>query len=573
MMSKQLPFLVPALLACSLAAQPHKELGRMWTFENLPLSFFKEAYDFEPTAEWLSKVRLTALKFGRGCSASFVSPRGLIMTNHHCARGDVAKASPKDQDWLGDGYFAKSVEDEVKLEGLEVRQLVAMREVTKEMNEGLDAITDAGERQAKLVANRRAVLAAAKEADADLEHQVVDLYQGGMYQLYSSKVYNDIRLVATPHLQCAKFGGDPDNFTYPRFGLDFAFVRAWENDRPVDSSKHYFKWRTEGPTEGETVFVPGNPGQTGRLKSIAQMEYLRDLQLPNTVTTLEGRIAQMAKQAADDPEAGKAQRSALLNLENARKAFQGYLDGLRNDKVMAVKQKAEQQARDKVAADPQLVASVGDPWKDLETLQARRRAIADGSEKATANQRKAMQDEENALEKRIGEAFFALYGTSLSPDATGTLRLADGMVKTFASNGTVAPWFTSLYGLYARHTEFGGKDPFDLPQIWLDREKVLDLHTPFNLVSTCDIIGGNSGSAMIDKDARVVGLIFDGNIEMLGNNFVFTDDVARSVAVHPAIIIAALRLVYDRPQLADELEGVKGKKPADSKAKEPATIR
>ena len=146
-------------------------------------------------------------------------------------------------------------------------------------------------------------------------------------------------------------------------------------------------------------------------------------------------------------------------------------------------------------------------------------------------------------------------------------------MKTFASNGTVAPWFTSLYGLYARHTEFGGKDPFDLPQIWLDREKVLDLHTPFNLVSTCDIIGGNSGSAMIDKEARVVGLIFDGNIEMLGNNFVFTDDVARSVAVHPAIIIAALRQVYDRPQLADEIEGVTSKTSSNSRSKEPATIR
>jgi hypothetical protein len=572
-MMRSLSLLFPVLFVASLPAQPHKELGRMWTFEKLPLAWFKEAYDFEPSAQWLEQVRLSALKFGRGCSSSFVSPRGLIMTNHHCARDAVAKASPKDQDWLGDGFFAKALEDEVKLAGMEVRQLVAMREVTKEMNDGLEGLADASARSQKLLENRRKILADAKEQAADLEHQVIDLYQGGMYQLYSSKVYKDIRLVASPHLQCAKFGGDPDNFTYPRFSLDFAFVRAWENDRPVDSSKHYFKWRTEGPKEGETVFVVGNPGSTGRLKSIAQMEYLRDVQYPRVVESLEGRLAQMNQQAAADPEKGKGLRAAILGLENNRKAIAGYLDGLRNEKVMAVKRAAEQQARDKVAADASLVARLGDPWAELEALHARKRAIAAGEEKADADERKVLQDQEAALEKRVGEAFFAIYGTAIAPDATLSLRLSDGVVKSFPSNGTIAPWFTSLYGLYARHTEFGGKDPFHLPQVWLDREKVLDLRTPFNLVSTCDIIGGNSGSAMIDTQARVVGLIFDGNIESLGNNFVFTDDVARSVSVHPAIIITALRQVYDRPHLADELEGVKVKVPAETRVKEPATIR
>jgi len=556
---------LPAL-AATLPAQPHEELGRMWTFENLPLQWFKEAYDFEPSAEWLEKVRLSALRFGNGCSASFVSPRGLIMTNHHCARAYVAKVSPKDEDWLGEGHFTKSVEDEVPIPDLEVRQLVAMRDVTSDMNAGLDGIDDAKARQERLSDNRKGIEAAAREKAPGLEHQLITLYQGGMYQLYSYKVYKDIRLVGAPHLQCAKFGGDPDNFTYPRFGLDFAFVRAWEDGRPADTSKHYFKWRTEGPKENETVFVVGNPGSTGRLKSIAQMEFLRDLQYPAVVKSFENRLAVLYKQAEADEEKGKALRSQILSLENSRKAVQGYLDGLRDERVMAIKRKAETAARDNVAAHKDIVDRLGDPWAELEALCAKKR-----DNPRLANSRE-MQAEEAALEKRIGEAFFALYGTSISPDATFSLRLADGRVQSFPCNGTIAPWFTSLYGLYARHTEFGGKPPFDLPQAWLDREKTLDLHTPFNLVSTCDIIGGNSGSPMIDQEARVVGLIFDGNIEMLANNFVFTDEVARSVSVHPAIIIAALRKVYDRPQLADEVEGKKVGASAPAK-KQPAHIR
>ncbi|MEZ5965255.1 MAG: S46 family peptidase [Planctomycetota bacterium] len=556
-----------AFPAPTLLAQDHAELGRMWTFENLPLAWFKEAYDFQPSTEWLEKVRLSALRFGNGCSASFVSPRGLIMTNHHCARAYVAQVSPKDQDWLGDGFFSKSVEDEVQIPDLKVRQLVHMRDVTADMNDGVAELEDATERQAKLAENRKRVEAAAKEKTPDLEHQLITLYQGGMYQLYSYKVYSDIRLVGTPHLQCAKFGGDPDNFTYPRFGLDFAFVRAWENGRPADTSKHYYKWRTAGPDENETVFVVGNPGSTGRLKSIAQMEYLRDEQYPAVVASLEQRLKQMYEMANRSEEQGKALRAQILSVENSRKAVQGYLDGLRDERVMAVKRKAEQAAREALKANAELSQRLGDPWVELEELCAKKR------QDPRAARGRELRAEEDALEKRIGEAFFALYGTTISPDATFSLRLADGVVKPFPSNGTIAPWFTSLYGLYARHTEFGGKPPFDLPQAWLDREKALDLKTPFNLVSTCDIIGGNSGSPMIDKEARIVGLIFDGNIEMLANNYVFTDEVARSVSVHPAIIVAALRKVYDVPQLADEIEGSRGRVPVETRNKQPAQIR
>ncbi|MBZ0252192.1 MAG: S46 family peptidase, partial [Candidatus Methylomirabilis sp.] len=441
MRSKFAWFVLP-LFAAALAAQPHKELGRMWTFEHMPLEWFKEAYDFEPTAEWVQKVQLSALKFGGGCSASFVSPRGLIMTNHHCARGNVAQVSPEGQDWLGDGHFAQTLADEVKLPGLEVRQTVSMRDVGAAMNAGLQGIVDATAHRAKLAANEAKILADANADFPDLEHKVVALFQGGAYQLYSFKVYSDIRLVGTPNLQSAKFGGDPDNFTYPRFGLDYTFVRAWENDRPADTSKHYLTWKTEGPKENETVFIIGNPGSTGRLKSIAQMEYLRDVQYPALVNQFKTILAQLYKRSEADPEQGKGLRTQILSLENSRKAVQGYLDGLRNDKVMAFKRAAEEKARDGVARSEELLGRLGNPWGELEQLVQRKRGIAAGAEKVSKAESDAMKDHEAALEKRIGEAFFGLYGTAISPDATLTLRISDGVVKGFDCNGTIAPWFT-----------------------------------------------------------------------------------------------------------------------------------
>jgi hypothetical protein len=534
-------FAVPLVLVALLPAQKHEELGRMWPFENLPMEFFKDEYGFEPSQQWLDHARLASLRFGNGCSASFVSPQGLILTNHHCARGHVASLSPPGQDWLEDGWFAKKLADEVKIPGLTVQQLVGMVDVTARMNAASG--DDGGD----------AILAEFKQKAPELTHQLVSLYQGGMYQVYSYRIFDDIRLVATPQIQMAKFGGDPDNFTYPRFGLDYALVRAWENDKPADSAGFYFRWKTAGPVEGETVFVTGNPGSTGRLNTVAQMEFMRDFVYPPQVAQAEGMLKQMDEVAARDPERAKQQIARRLSVENTRKALQGYLDGLRNERVMNVKREAEARIRARIDEDPKLKASYGDAFAKLEELCAKKAELA--REGASRGDLRELQKQEAELAKKVGEAFFAVYGTEIPPDATFTLRLSDGVVKTFPCNGTIAPWFTSLYGLYARHTEFGGKDPFNLPQNWIDLRDKLDLTTPFNLVATADIIGGNSGSPLIDKDLNVVGLVFDGNIEMLANRFVFTDEVARSVSVHPAIIILSLRKVYDANGIADELEG------------------
>jgi len=540
------PFFSTLLLGLALivptTAQAHKELGRMWTFEHAPLGWFQQAYDWQPSQEWLDHARLSSLRLGNDqryfCSASFVSPYGLIMTNHHCARDFIASVQG-DKDWQTDGFYAGAYDNEVKIPNARVSQLVEQRDVT-------DEVREKGE---------EAVLAAAKEAHPELEHEVIALYQGGNYQLYSHKIYEDLRLVCAPHGQSAHFGGDPDNFCYPRWGLDFTFVRAYENDQPADTKDFCFDWKTEGAAEDEMVFVTGNPGSTGRLQTLAQCEYRRDHHYPGLVARYISALEAANAKADESPEARKQLTSRILQLENGRKALQGYLDGLQNSRILEIKAKAEADLREAVAADAALQGKYGDTWDKIAALQAVKIEAAGDRAKL-----REIATEEAALNKKVGEACFAVYGTEIPPDATMSLRLSDGVVKGYEYNGTVAPHFTTLYGLFARHHEFAAEHPFDLPQVWLDKEGELDLSTPFNFVATCDIIGGNSGSPMIDKDQKVVGLIFDGNIEMLGNRYVFDDDVSRTVSVHPAIIIESLRKIYGAGDLADELERKGGKK-------------
>jgi hypothetical protein len=557
--------LFATLLASPLAAQSapqlaRKELGRMWTFEAAPLGWFQQAYDFQPTQEWLDHARLSSLRFGSKaadgnlrffCSASFVSAHGLIMTNHHCARDAIAGVQGA-ADWLKDGFYAGGYDTEVKLPGFVMSQLISQRDVTKE-------VAAKGEKE---------VLAEAEAKEPGLKHQIIALYQGGNYQLYSSKIFDDLRLVCAPHGQSAHFGGDPDNFCYPRWGLDFTFLRAWHDGKPVDSAACHFGWKTAGAQEGDAVFVTGNPGRTGRLQTHAQCEYLRDHFYPQQLELTHKTLAELGEQAKESAAKEKELRPRILNIENRRKAFQGYLDGLRNPRIMAIKQKAENDLKSALAKDAALQAKYGDAWAKVAELQQQKVAAnaeraklkdlgkeeADKKNSEIADRIAELGKQEQAQQKRIGEACFAVYGNSIPPDATMSLRISDGVVKGYAMNGTLAPFFTTLYGLFARHHEFGGAHPFDLPAAWREQEKALDMKTPFNFVATCDIIGGNSGSPMIDKEQNVIGLVFDGNIEMLGNNYVFDDEISRTVSVHPAIIVESLRKIYGAGKLADELE-------------------
>jgi hypothetical protein len=682
----------PAAAPAVDPARPIKEFGTMWTFDAPPLAYWKARYNFTPDQAWLDNVRLSALRIP-GCSSSLVSADGLLMTNHHCGRQWVTQVAPKDTNYHEAGWAARSRADEKRVPGAYAERLESIEDVTARVR----AAVTAGGAAAQARQRADAVAAVERECSAQtrLDCQVVTFYQGGRYSLYRYRRFDDVRLVMVPEEQIAFYGGDPDNFTYPRFDLDVSFFRVYDNGRPLRTA-NYLRWNAAGPRENDPVFVVGNPGSTGRLLTVAQMEYLRDVQYP-------AQLAQLARQTAvaeevvrtATPERQREVRDLIFGLANSRKATTGYLGGLRDSSIMARKRAFEADFRRRVDADPALRARYGTAWDEiaraqrgLAALATRRRVYAFGSPYPSlwqfagalvqlpaeaakpdsarlpgyrgpaldalrarlarpapvdkAGARLTMAAELRAAQQalpaddpvlaallggrtpeaaaaalvdgtrlddaavraqllaggaaavaastdplvaaaravdrynreveaqaqpllaavannaeRVGEAIFAAYGTALPPDATFTLRITDGVVKGYPMNGTVAPWKTTFYGLYDRAASFDNRGDFRLPARWADpaRRARLDLATPYDFVTTNDIIGGNSGSPMVDRAGRVVGLIFDGNIESLPNRFIFTDEAARTVAVTSQALTEALRKMYDAGWVADELEG------------------
>jgi hypothetical protein len=672
-----------------LPASYRPEFGTMWTFDAPPLDYWKTRYNFTPDQAWLDKVRLASIRLP-GCSASFVSENGLVMTNHHCARACISAVSPADTNYQRTGFVAPTTASEKKCPNLYVDQLVGMEDVTSRIQSKVTATAAARrveQRDAEITALQREC------ATGGLTCQVVAFYQGGMYSLYKYRRYNDLRLVFAPEEDISFFGGDPDNFTYPRYALDVTLLRVYENDQPF-RPEHFLKWSANGAQDNELVFVVGNPGSTGRLNTIAQLEYLRDVQYPAQLAQLARQIG-IYKQLSARSEASKRQyENALFSAENSFKAITGYLSGLTNEDIMKRKRAFETDFRARVRKDPKLQAQYGATWDiiaraqdslkqvalkqryygfsgttltNIASLIARmpgQTALADSLRlpawrgNAAANIRNqllspqlqidtaferanllgwlmaAQQEldpkdpvlvavlagrtpEQAATEliratqlgnldfrtrlieggapavrestdplivlartldprslpisqrvtrlnntisanvEKVGQALFAAYGKSLPPDATFTLRITDGVVAGYPMNGTIAPFKSSFYGLFARSADFDDRAPFHLPERWKNARSTLDLSTPLNFVHTNDIIGGNSGSPVINRNAEVVGLIFDGNIESLPNRFIFTDDVARSVSVHSRAIPEAIRKVFNAPLLADEIEGKK----------------
>lgn len=678
--------LVPALLPAQAAevrpAADELAMGKMWTFENPPLGYLEREYGFRPDQKWLDSLRLAALRLGERdnpwCSASFVSPKGLVMTNHHCVRDKIAEAQGV-LDWVKDGYVASALEDEVRLPGLTVQQLLSQRDVSADVDAGIEDGDDDATIASKRKQNRERIEAEAEAAHPDQLHQVVMLYHGAQHLLYSYRIYQDVRLVMAPNLQTAHFGGDPDNFTYPRWSIDFAFVRAYENDQPADTAANYFRWRQDGVREGELVFVPGNPGSTDRLLTHAQMAAARDAEYPITLGLLANGLQILRHFADQDPAIEKSLLPTILNWENSRKAFAGMLGGLRDQAMMDLRLQKELKFRAAIDADPELKAKFGDLWDRLADIAGQKRALhpskvfhapsyssviergvavvravdpslpesereeakaealgmrmggnpitlslladhflrardwlpaddpyltvllGDGGfpqamEKlggSALGRRKTVQelldggaeavqqsddfgvvvartlwplmrdtqrrlDEVETAEKvllaRMGRALFAVFGTKVAPDATMTLRFSDGLVQGYPYNGTLAPWATCLFGLYGRSLEFGNQYPFDLAQPWVEAKDKVDLTARVCFASTNDIIGGNSGSVVVDKDLQVVGLVFDGNIESLPNNFWYLRDNSRAVSVHTDAIWQALTVVYGAQRVADELQ-------------------
>jgi len=668
--------------------------GKMWTFEYPPMDYFEEEYSFRPTQEWFDHIRMSALRLANYCSASFVSEDGLVMTNHHCARMSITQITGDDEDFHGNGFIAYSLEEERPVPGLYVSQLVMIKDVTDEiLSEMEKGKTD--EERTRFKNDIIDVIEQKESEESGLECTVTALYNGGKYSLYGYKRYTDVRLVFAPEEQLGFFGGDPDNFTYPRYNLDMTFLRVYDEDGKPLKTDHYLKWSENGAAPGEPVFVVGNPGNTDRLNTIAQLEFARDIQYPRTLNLLYGLIEIYSNMINESPDRALQLQDMLFSFENSRKAFEGILKGLRDPVLMQRKKDFEKNFKTAVNADRKLKALYGDAWSKIEGTRSQLREISNrnfiytlnrfttpqyffiadellaiaeelklpeaerddlyvgeeldftieslipedfdhkmqkrllknrvdamynylGAEdplvkkftggkhgdeavdyilsksKVTnlediknlvkagpdaivnsddpfiyfmlntkedqqklAGQIREIQTLESSYNQKLGRALFEVYGTSIPPDATMTLRLADGVVEGFPYNGTVAPPITTFYGLYDRYYSFNKEFPWSLPERWLDLPADFDLATPYNFVSTNDIIGGNSGSPVINKNAEVVGLAFDGNIQGLPGNFIFRTEENRTVSVHSKGMWEAIDKVYKLKRLSNEIKNGK----------------
>jgi hypothetical protein len=659
------------------------DMGKMWTFENPPLDYFDKEYGFKLSTELLEKFQKSALKFGGGCTASFVSEDGLIMTNHHCVRGILTTIQKDDENILRDGFFANELDDERTIPKLKVEQLILIKDVTKEIQSAMDEVkSDSNKidvRDQKIDELKNEYL----QEYPELTFKVISLYNGGKYSLYGYKIYDDIRLVFVPELFVAKLGGDPDNFTYPRYGLDCAFLRAYENGKPI-KTKYYFRWNNDGVVEDQPVFVVGNPGRTNRINTIAQIEYERDVKYPMLVGMFQQMYSIFDKMVNDNNAEDFKLIARLYSIGNALKVYQGTYKALLDPFLIARKKDFEKNFRETVNNNSNLKDKYGSIWTELEDsrMLARKDAnkiyaytisfyspqyffmakdlieyakqlnsneitkekydsltallfpedlnaelqqqllhiqlniiknnlsandkivnmlIGDKSideaaiemisnsnltskEKLmalaskgldeilnsddpfifyilnTQDELKQMKDEnqerserEEILNQMLGEALYKVYGDAIPPDATGTLRLADGIVKGYDYNGTRAPIKTTFYGALDRYFSFDKKFPFNLPSYFEDLPEEFDPSTPLNFVSTNDIVGGNSGSAVLNKNAEIVGLAFDGNIESLPSNFIYTTEANRTVCVSALGMMEAIRDLYKATRLSNEL--------------------
>jgi len=669
------------------------DTGKMWTFEFPPYQYLKEKYGFEAAKEWFDDVRLSALRIP-GCTASFVSEDGLVMTNNHCARGVQRQVQKEGEDLAKTGFIAATLEEERKIPNYVAEQLVFLQDVTEqitsEINKGKDLKEKISIRE-KMMKETKAKY----EKETGLKCDVTTYYNGSLFFVQGFKVFKDVRLVFQPEEGIGYFGGDPDNFTFPRYNLDCTFYRVYdENGKPV-KSKNFFKWSENGAAEGELVFTVGNPGSTNRLRTVAQLEYLRDIQYRNSsflMNTLYFKLDELKK---TNPSKAEEYENLRLAFSNGWKSITQTYKALCDPYLIARKKDFEKKALEFVNSDPSLKATYGDVWKSIATTRAEMKEIdiklaafsvnntysarhwviayelvryaremqlpeekrdtnlqskrykdmisnifpknfdpvleaaklvinldymdlnlgksnnlvakifnGKNSEEAAKallaktlfkdketvksffamkpeeilalddpfikhfadnydlikqlrERQKEVNDTENITFGLVGQILYKMYGTSISPDANRTLRISDGLMEGYNYNGTVAPVKTTFFGLYDRFFSFNKQYPFSLPERWSEIPKDLDLSTPFNFVSTNDIVGGNSGSAIINKNAEVIGLAFDGNIESLVGNFIYLPEENRTVGVDSKGMYEAIRKVYKANKLADELKNGK----------------
>jgi hypothetical protein len=642
----------------------------MWLFNALPKEYLKQKYGIEVTDEWADHLMKSCVRFNVGGSASFISSNGLVLTNHHVGSDTLFKLSTPERDILKNGYLARTLAEELKAPDLELNQLVEIRDVTAEVN----AAVTADLTPEKAVAARRAVIAKIEQEASDktgLRCNVITLYGGGRYHLYHFKKYTDVRLVWAPEAGIAFFGGDADNFEYPRYNLDACIFRVYENDQPA-KIEHFLKWSPNGPGEDEITFVAGNPGRTSRILTVDALKFQRDLRIPFVLNSLCRREIALQQFSLGGPEAARRAKDELFGVQNSRKVYFGRVNGLQDPSIFAAKQAAEDALLAKVKADPKLATSAA-AWERIDEIQKRRAAILgkgvtitsrlfeiaetivqmveedqkpsaerlpeytdagrasleqqlystapiypdldqmlladsmtrmveirgaddpvcvamlkgkspndraaeliNGTSLMDVDARKALvksglggvasstdplvafirqldpeirrfrksTDELDELEKQsyaqVSNAIFATQGTSTYPDATFSLRLSFGPVQGYEEDGKKVPAWTDFGGAFTHELAHKGQENYDLPPSWHAAKDKLNLSTPFNFVSTADIIGGNSGSPVVNKNLELV-------------DFVYSDTQSRSVSVHSSAIRDALRYVYGAEALADQL--------------------
>jgi len=678
---------VAAACAFGMSTASRADEG-MWTYSHPPTKLIQKRYGFTPSQAWLDHLRLSSVGIGGG-SGSFVSPDGLILTNHHVARMYLQQLSTPEHNYVEDGFYARSQADELKVSGAMIEVLRSMEDVTDEV----DSAVRAGDTAVQAQQAREAKIAKMEKVcreETGLRGDVVKLYGGARYMLYRYKEYTDVRIVMAPEEKAAYFGGDADNFYYPRYDLDFSFLRVYENGKPAHT-REYLKLDPAGVTDGMPIYVSGHPGKTDRLDTLAQLEYFRDASYPATLERLKGMDEALTAYSRKGPEQAQEAQSMIFFVHNSIKAYTGEYEGLRNPALMAKKARQEKNLRAAVADNPKL-AHYENAWKRIEKsvawerdhfkeityegrapsayglggvalkilryseeankpdgrrldgyhdaqipglmrrLKAHRpyykgmnaaliaydltvlrdklgagnayvKALLDGKTPARraeevvegtrlddASYRASLLANKGAAVKsckdsllafvrlmdptlrrvheaerdhvkavvqqaltQIAKAQFAVYGDDVYPDATGTLRLAFGVVKGYPFDTSEVPYKTTFYGLYDRAYSFDNKGEFQLSKMEELRHDQLDLKTPMDFVCTADITGGNSGSPIVDKKGNLVGLVFDGNPQSHPNTFVYSEKVARCVAVDTPAIMEALNKLYGAARVADEL--------------------
>jgi len=660
------------------------DMGKMWTFDFPPMEYFKSTYNFSPDQKWFEEARLSSLRFGNGCSASFVSSDGLVMTNHHCARASGTSVQKPGENFNENGFYAVKSEDERKITGLFVDQLIKMDDITDRVVAAMEKQESGSGKVALRTKEFEAITKeySEKEGWKGLEIQPITFFNGGKYALYGFKRYKDVRLVFMPEMHLGFFGGDYDNFTYPRYDLDCSFFRVYDENGKSMKTPHFFKFNQTGASEGDPVFIIGNPGSTRRLSTISDLEFNRDVVFPMQLNLFRNRskiLQEYNKTAKND-----SITNVIFGLENSYKARRGELAGLDDPYLMARKAAFEKNFKtdalkkpalasqvviwDNIASDNQEAKSL---YPEISTFSANPRLTGDliafanalvsysvtlktdatqaglvkkqfsrlkpvrvaeieegymavylqeasvllgkndpfivkalnGQTPKEAAARlmkstrlndlqvradllskdtsfinnfsdplldlahiamprgvaamakyKAIQDRLSAYHSQLGRMLFDIYGTTIPPDATFSLRISDGVVKGYEYNGTMAPSKTTFYGLYDRYYSFNKQYPWYLPKKWQNPPAEL-LPIPLDFVTTNDIIGGNSGSPMINKNLEVIGLVFDGNMESLPGGFIFIPDANRSVGVTSAGMLGAIKYIYKAKRLEKELLG------------------